>query len=96
MKLDIKGIHLEVTPALKEYILKKMDKLEHKANIINAGVVLKINNNHEQEADGSVNMKGFHIEASAKDKDMYTAIDQMVDKLSRQIIKHKEKGNDKH
>ena len=91
MQLDIKGLHLEVTPALKELITKKLDKLEHKSHIIDAHVSLKIINDHEQQAMGTIHIKGHHIEADAKHKDMYAAIDEMVNKLERQLIKHKEK-----
>ncbi|MCW2257739.1 putative sigma-54 modulation protein [Providencia alcalifaciens] len=91
MEFQITGHNIEVTPALRETIEKKVRKLEQLFDRINGiQVVLKVEK-VQQIAEATVQVNGAELHASAEESDMYAAIDQLVDKLSRQLTKHKEK-----
>jgi len=91
MQINITGQHVELTDALNEYVHTKFDKLErHFDNITNAQVTLRVEK-LRQQVEATVNVGGGQIFAVHEDDDMYAAIDGLIDKLDRQIIKHKEK-----
>lgn len=97
MQINISGHHVEVTEALKGYVITKLEKLErHFDNITNVQVTLSVEK-QRQKAEASVNIKGNQLFAESEEQDLYAAIDSMTDKLDRQILKHKEKSvNRKH
>lgn len=91
MEFQITGHNIEVTPALRETVEKKIRKLEQLFDRINGiQVILKVEK-IQQIAEATVQVNGTELHASAEEVDMYAAIDQLVDKLSRQLTKHKEK-----
>lgn len=91
MRIEIVGHQIEVTPALKEAVLSKLSKLErHSEDLIDGRVTLSVER-LQKKVDATFNLAGHTIHAEAADADMYTAIDQVQDKLHRQIIKRKEK-----
>jgi len=96
MNLKISGHHLELTPALREYVITKLDRvLRHFDQVIDGNVVLSVDNHREKEkkqkAEINLHLKGKDIFIESCDADMYAAIDLMVDKLDRQVIRHKDK-----
>ena len=96
MQINLSGHHLEVTPALKDYVKNKLQRLErHFDHVTNAHVVLTIEKTI-QKAEATVHVSGGHLFADATDEDMYAAIDALADKLDRQIKRHKEKLKDHH
>jgi len=95
MQLNITGHHVEITPALKSYVEDKIKKIEkHFSNITNVHVTLTVETKLLQKADAIVHLAKGEIHATEKHEDMYAAIDGLVDKLDRQVIKHKEKLQD--
>jgi putative sigma-54 modulation protein len=93
MQLNITGHHVEVTPALNEYVTSKMERLErHFDNVTNVHVVLGVEK-LRQKAEATLHVRGADLFAECTDEDMYAAIDGLIDKLDRQVIKHKEKTN---
>ncbi|MBC8519143.1 MAG: ribosome hibernation promoting factor [Gammaproteobacteria bacterium] len=91
MQLNITGHHVEVTPSMNEYVTGKMDKLErHFDNVTNVHVVLSVEK-LRQKAEATLHVSGAEIFADCVDGDMYAAVDGLIDKLDRQVIKHKEK-----
>jgi putative sigma-54 modulation protein len=96
MQINITGQHLKVTQPLKEYVEKKFEKLtRHFDHVINIHVVLTVEK-LEHHAEASLQVSGNKIFADASNEGMYAAIDNLVDKLDRQIVKHKEKLKDHH
>ncbi|MDN5870451.1 MAG: ribosome-associated translation inhibitor RaiA [Nitrococcus sp.] len=96
MQIDITGHHVEVTKALREYVGLKFDKLErHFDNVVDVHVVLTVEK-QTQKAEATLNVSGAKLYADALDGDMYAAIDGLIDKLDRQVVKHKEKRADHH
>ncbi len=94
MNLNITGHHLDVTPALREYIASKLDRVtRHFDHVTNASVILSVEK-LEQKAEVTLHVRGKDIFVEAINGDLYAAIDNLVDKLDRKVLKHKEKAND--
>jgi putative sigma-54 modulation protein len=91
MQVSITGHHVEVTDSLRNHVEAKISKLKrHFDNVTDAHVILTVEK-LEQKAEATVQISGAKLFADDVQEDMYQAIDNMVDKLDRQIIKHKEK-----
>jgi len=96
MQIDITGHHLKITTALKDYVEKKFERLtRHFDHVLNIHVVLTVEKLIHR-AEASLQVSGNKIFADASNEDMYAAVDSLVDKLDRQIVKHKEKLKDHH
>ena len=94
MNLNITGHHLEVTPALREYVAGKLDRvIRHFDNVTTVSVILSVEK-LKQKAEVTVHVRGKDIFVEAHDGDLYAAIDNLVDKLDRQMVKHKERVGD--
>jgi putative sigma-54 modulation protein len=91
MQINLTGRHVEVTSALRDYVTNKFAKLErHFDHINNVHVILDVEK-LVQKAEATLHVNGGEIFATADHSDMYAAIDGLIDKLDRQVIKHKEK-----
>jgi putative sigma-54 modulation protein len=91
MQVSITGHHLEVTESLKAYVDAKFEKLaRHFDNVTDVHVILSVEK-LVQKAEATLQLSGAKLFAEDHQEDMYAAIDEMVDKLDRQITKHKEK-----
>ncbi|MCC5794920.1 MAG: ribosome hibernation promoting factor [Chromatiales bacterium] len=96
MQLNLTGHHLDITPALRDYVNNKMAKLErHFDHVTDVHCVLSVEKLRHR-AEATIHVSGGRLFADATEEDMYAAIDGMVDKLDRQIKKHKEKLTDHH
>ncbi|HEV7777822.1 MAG TPA: ribosome-associated translation inhibitor RaiA [Luteibacter sp.] len=96
MQVQLSGQHIEITPALREHVQSRLDRLERLYdNITSLAVVLSVEK-LEQRADGTLAVAGNTFHAQAVDADMYTSIDILVEKLVVQLRKHKEKHCDHH
>ena len=96
MQIDISGHHVEVTDSLRNFITSKMARVErHFDQVIDAHVVLDVNK-LVNKAEITIHVSGNTIHAESENEDMYAAIDAMLDKLDRQVRKHKEKRTDHH
>jgi putative sigma-54 modulation protein len=91
MQLNISGHHLEITESLRDYVSSKLERLNHHHDRITSTHVILSVDKLEQKAEATLHVSGKDIFADAVDADLYTAIDSLVDKLDRQLIKHKEK-----
>ena len=91
MNLNITGHHVEVTPAIREYVSNKLDRvIRHFDNVTSVNVILSVEK-LEQKAEITVHVRGKDIFVESHDADMYAAIDAMTDKLDRQVLKYKQK-----
>lgn len=94
MNLQVTGHHLEVTPALREYLTTKLERLtRHFDHVLDVNVILSLERENRR-IEASIHLSGRNLFAEAQDTDMYAAIDALIDKLDRQIVKHKEKRAD--
>lgn len=93
MQLSITGHHIDVTDSLRHYVTSKFDRLErHYDHITNVHVVLSVEK-LAQKAEATVHTSGAELFADSVSEDLYAAIDALIDKLNRQIVKHKEKSH---
>ncbi len=91
MQLNLTGRHVEITTPLRDYVNNKFAKLErHFDHINNVHVILDIEK-LDQKAEATLHVNGGELFATSAHQDMYAAIDSLIDKLDRQVIKHKEK-----
>jgi putative sigma-54 modulation protein len=91
MNLSITGHHLEVTPALREYVKSKLDRvIRHFDQVIDVTVLLSVAK-LQQKAEVNLHVPGRDMFAESTQADLYAAIDTVVDKLDRQVLKHKTK-----
>ena len=96
MQLNLTGHHVDVTPAMRAYVNEKLQKLErHFDHVTGIHCILTVEK-LRHKAEARVNLSGGSLFADAVEDDMYAAVDSLVDKLDRQIIKHKEKRTDHH
>lgn len=99
MNLTISGHHLEVTPAIREYVHSKVERItRHFDQVIDIALILSIDKLPEKEkrqrAEINLNLSGKALHAESTEQNLYAAIDTTIDKLDRQIIKHKGKIQD--
>lgn len=91
MQINLTGHHVDLTAALRAYVTEKLERLErHFDNVTNVHVILSVEK-LRQKAEATIHVSGGNLFADAESDDMYAAIDALVDKLDRQIVKHKEK-----
>ena len=91
MEVEITGRQLEVTPALKAYVLEKVSKAEkYVARSFGARVVLEVDK-LTHVAEVILKVKGAQITARAEADEMYAAIDKAMDKVEQQLRRYKEK-----
>jgi putative sigma-54 modulation protein len=91
MQISIDGRHVEVTQSMSDYIQTKLSRIErHFDHVVDVHVVLAVEK-QRQKAEATIHVAGNTLHAHSENDDMYAAIDLLVDKLDRQIKKHKEK-----
>lgn len=96
MQLNLTGHHVEITPALREYVDAKFERLErHFDHVFDVHVILNVEK-LRHTAEATVHVNGNNLFADAVNEDMYAAIDGLIDKLDRQVKKHKERIQDHH
>jgi putative sigma-54 modulation protein len=101
MNLTISGHHLEVTPALRSYVTTKLDRImRHFDQVVDVKVLLTVENLKEKErrqrAECNIHVKGSDMFAESAHSDLYAAVDELVDKLDRQVVRHKDKVQNHH
>ena len=96
MQISITGHHIDITQALKDYISNKFERLErHFDGMTNIHVILNVEKDRKT-AEATIHVSRGNVFADSQHEDMYAAIDTLVDKLDRQLKKHKEKLADHH
>ena len=92
MNLHLSGHHVDVTPAMRDYVTNKFTRItRHFDHVIDVNVILSVEK-LKQKIEANVHLSGKDIFVECDDADMYAAIDALVDKLDRQILKHKERN----
>lgn len=101
MNLTISGHHVDVSPALREYVLTKLDRVtRHFDQVVDVNVLLCVERLREKErrqrAEVTLHTKGKDIFCESSHEDLYAAIDQLMDKLDRQVVRHKDRLQNHH
>jgi putative sigma-54 modulation protein len=98
MNYNVRGENIEVTPAIREYVEKKISKLERyftEAPDAKVNVNLRFNPDKTSKVEVTIPLPNLVLRAEETNSDMYAGIDLITDKLERQIRKHKTKVNRK-
>jgi putative sigma-54 modulation protein len=94
MRINLSGHHVEVSESLRRYIEGKMSRIErHFDHVVDVTIVLAVEK-LRHKAEATIRVAGNNLHAESEHDDMYAAIDLMIDKLDRQVRKHKEKKTD--
>ena len=101
MNLTISGHHLEVTQALRNYVTNKLDRItRHFDQVVDIRVILTVEKQREKErrqrAECNIHVKGSDLFAESSHEDLYAAVDELIDKLDRQVGRHKTRVQDHH
>jgi putative sigma-54 modulation protein len=89
MNLSVTGHHVAITQAMRGYIEAKMERVHrHFDHVIDVNVILTVEK-LLQRAEITVHVRGKDIFVESEHGDMYAAIDTLVDKLDRSLMKHK-------
>lgn len=101
MNLTISGHHLEVTPALRGYVTTKLERISrHFDQVVDIKVLLTVDNLKEkdmrQRAECNIHVKGRDLFAESAHADLYAAVDDLADKLDRQVLRYKNKSQEHH
>lgn len=92
--IQFTGHQMEVTPALRAIAEEKLEKLDrHYDRITGVHVVFNVEK-LSQIVEATVHVAHAELHARAESENMYNALDELIDKLDRQLIKHKEKMRD--
>ena len=95
MNLSVSGHHLEVTPAIRTYVQSKLERIaRHFDHVIDAHVILTVDK-LRQKAEVTLHVRGKDLHCESEEQDLYAAIDLLADKLDRQVLRYKDKLNDK-
>ncbi len=93
MNLNLSGHHVDITPAIRDYVVNKLTRVaRHFDHVIDVTVVLSVDK-LRQQVTANLHIRGKEIHAECVEPDMYAAIDALADKLDRQVVKAKEKRN---
>ncbi|MBO6258299.1 MAG: ribosome-associated translation inhibitor RaiA [Succinivibrio sp.] len=91
MQINIQGVGIKLTDALKDYVNDKFKRLERKGDIITSIAVTLTVDKLSQIAKADLAVTGGNLHAEDTAESMYAAIDGLIDKVDRQLVKYKEK-----
>ncbi len=96
MQLTLTGHHVDITDSLRAYVKDKFKRLDrHFDQVLDSHVVLTVEK-LRHKAEAAIRVSGGRLFADSEHEDMYAAIDLLIDKLDRQVVKHKEKATNHH
>jgi ribosome hibernation promoting factor len=91
MNLQLTGHHVDITPAIREYVTGKLARINrHFDHVIDVTVIMTVEK-LDQKIEANVHLSGKDIHVTSNDGDMYAAIDSLIDKLDRQVLRYKER-----
>ena len=95
MNLNVSGHHIEVTPAILDYVRSKLERVyRHFDHVIDAHVILTVDK-IRQKAEVTLHVRGKDLHCESEQDDLYAAIDLLADKLDRQVLRYKDKRYEK-
>ena len=96
MQLNLSGHHLEISPSTRQYVSNKFKRIErHFSRVTQIHCVLSAEKS-QYKAEATVHLSKGRLYAEAVRHDLKAALDELTDKLDRQVRRHKEKLHDHH
>lgn len=96
MQVTISGHHVDVNDRIRNHVNSKLERIERHFERITSAQVILSKESVQHKAEANLHVAGNDLFADASADDLYAAIDGLMDKLDRQVRKHKEKLTDKH
>lgn len=91
MKISTTSRHYDLPPALREYAESKVENLTtFYENIVSGHIIFSLEK-YRHACEVTLHINGRDLVAEDVSEDMYTSVDRVVEKLERQILKHKGK-----
>lgn len=91
MRIEVRGKNIEVTEALKDYVEKRLSKLEKFIEDVRVAQVTLSVEGESHKVEVTIPLNGVILRGEEETEDMYSSIDLVVDKLEKQIDKYKTK-----
>tara|TARA_B110001454_G_C12480850_1_gene334316 strand:+ start:91 stop:429 length:339 start_codon:yes stop_codon:yes gene_type:complete len=91
MKLIIQGRNIKTTEAISNYITKKLHKVFTRVDNVDINFSLQVDKNRHI-AEVAVKQNGFIFHVNNETKNLYTTLDNVIDKIEKHLIKHKYKN----
>jgi len=91
MRLDVRGRNIEITDALKDYTTKRLSKLERYIDDTKTAQVALSLEGEDHKVEVTIPLNGFILRGEVSGEDMYSSIDMVIEKLDKQMEKHKTK-----
>lgn len=91
MNLTVTGHHVDVTRSMRDYVNGKMERLQRRTDRVSGVHVILSVEKLRQKAEATIHVAGTRLYADTTEPDMYAAIDLLIDKLDRQLVRYKEK-----
>lgn len=96
MEITFTGHGIDITDAIRDFATSKLERLDrHCEHIMNVNLTLSVEK-LRQIAEATVHVPGENFHAEAAQENLYSAIDELMDKLDRQLKRYKEKQKDHH
>ncbi len=96
MQIDITGHQIDVTSSMREYFTNKFERIRrHFDQVINVHAILSVEK-IQHKAEATMHINGKTLFAESTQDDLYAAIDLLIDKLDKQVRRHKDKITSKH
>ena len=92
MEINVRGTKVEITDSMRNYVSEKLGKLDKYISLdgVRASVLVKVRN-YSQKVEVTIPLKTLILRAEAEEQDFYSAVDNVINKLERQIRKNKTK-----
>jgi len=95
MEITVTFRHIEASDSLKAYAEEKVSKMDKYFDFpVEAHIVLAVEK-FRRSADVTLNVNGTMIKGVVETEDMYSAIDQVMDKIEKQVKRYREKTRDR-
>lgn len=94
MEITVTGHHLNVTDSIRDYVIKRLRKVENHFRQPTKVEVILQKEKSTYQSEATIHGRRVSIHAKSEAPDMFSAIDAMSTKLDRQVVKHKEMRTD--
>ena len=96
MQLNLSGHHLDITPRMRDYAAGKFKRIKRHFNRVTQIHCILTAEKSQYKAEATVHLSQGRLYADAVRHDLRAAVDELVEKLDRQVLRHKEKLHDHH
>ncbi|UWG97166.1 ribosome-associated translation inhibitor RaiA [Dehalobacter sp. DCM] len=91
MNINVRSKQMKITDSLKEYVEKRVRKLEkYSDDFLDIQVMLSVEK-ERQKVEVTAPLNGFILRGEEETDNMYSSIDLVVDKLERQMEKYRKR-----